>query len=379
MNKAQIIGLSLFLTGTLFSCSSKGDGSVTAVDLGNGNTLTLCDFSLVGDTIDVPLSEWVEDCKLVRFENGDTALFKFWAPAITDNYIGIRQDGGVFKLFNHDGKFLADIGKIGQGPGEYAGSLYGEVIDEQNKSVYLAPFYGSRKLLKYNIDGTYAADIEIGEELNKPKIALNEDGSLSMVHLCFQGRNKIFAARIDKDGKVTTFDAKPDNVINPFDKDGAFVGFNNEIWASNNVSGMSYMPMPKDTLYMLDAQNGVTIPRFALSNKPKGDDVFFIFNELPQKYIATWWGKGTVAIDKATNTSHFIRLKNDSFGGLKAPTNFSNGYFFAMYEPLQLMDEIEKRLSESDCTDQDKKVLNELLESLNENDNNLMFIGKLKK
>lgn len=379
MKKAQTLGFSLLLAGMLYSCSSKGDGSVTTVDTGNGNLLTLCDLNLVGDTIDVPLSEWVEDCKLVRFENNDTALFKFWYPAITDNYIGIRQEGGVFKLFDHSGKFLADIGKMGQGPGEYAGSIYGEVIDEQNKCVYLAPFFGSSKLLKYNIDGTYAADIEVGETMNKPKVALNEDGSLSMVHLCFEGRNKIFAARIEKDGKVTAFEAKPGDMINPLDKDGAFVGFNNEIWASNNVPGMSYMPMPKDTLYMFDAQNGVALPRFALSNTPKGNDVFFIFNELPQKYLATWWGKGTVAVDKATNTSHFIRLKNDLFGGMKAPFNFSSGYYFAMYEPMVLMDRIEERLSESDCTDQDKKILNELLSSLNENDNNLMFIGKLKR
>jgi hypothetical protein len=36
-------------------------------------------------------------------------------------------------------------------------------------------------------------------------------------------------------------------------------------------------------------------------------------------------------------------------------------------------------LEESDCTDADKKVLKELYDSLDEDDNNIMFIGKLKK
>ena len=58
---------------------------------------------------------------------------------------------------------------------------------------------------------------------------------------------------------------------------------------------------------------------------------------------------------------------------------FSNGYIFMMYEPLQLMEQIEKRLEESDCTDADKKVLKELYDSLDENGNNIMFIGRLKK
>ena len=76
---------------------------------------------------------------------------------------------------------------------------------------------------------------------------------------------------------------------------------------------------------------------------------------------------------------HFIKLKNDFVGGLYANTNFSNGYIWMMYEPLQLMEQIEKRLEESDCTDADKKVLKELYDSLDEDDNNIMFIGKLKK
>ena len=43
------------------------------------------------------------------------------------------------------------------------------------------------------------------------------------------------------------------------------------------------------------------------------------------------------------------------------------------------MERIEKRLKESDCTDADKKILKELYDSLDEDDNNIMFIGKLKK
>lgn len=36
-------------------------------------------------------------------------------------------------------------------------------------------------------------------------------------------------------------------------------------------------------------------------------------------------------------------------------------------------------MAASDCTDKDKELLKGLLESLDENDNNVMFIGKLKK
>lgn len=364
---------------TLAACtfSTKSDGTIT-VTKHNGTELTLCDFSKVKDTIDIPLSEWVEDCQIVRFENTDTAFFKFWWPAITNHYIGIRQGGGgVFKLFDHQGKYLHDIGTVGQGPGEYSGSLYSEIIDENNQCIYLAPFFGSDKLLKYNMDGTFASDIAVGEILNKPKLALNPDGSLSLVHLCFQGRNEMMAAHIAKDGTVTAYKPTPEQITNPLDKDGNFVGFNNEIWSFNNVEGLKFMSMPTDTLYNYNPEKNRLEARFVLSNPPK-KDTFLIFNELPGKFLATVWGTGTIVADKNTQQSHYVRLKNDFFGGIDTPLNFTNGWFFAMYEPMVLMENIKKRLTETSCTDKDKELLDKLLESLNENDNNVMFIGKLK-
>lgn len=379
--KKHIITIAVFLTViTLGACtsSSKNDGTISTIKQ-DGTELTLCDFNKVKDTLDIPLSEWVEDCQIVRFENTDTALFKFWWPAISEHYIGIRQEGGVFKLFNHQGKFLCDIGTVGQGPGEYSGSLYSEAIDENNKCIYLAPFFGSNKLLKYHIDGSFDADIEVGEVLNKPRIALNPDGSLSLVHLCFQGRNEMIAAHITKDGTVTTLKPTAEQAINPLDKNGNFVGFNNEIWSYNNVEGLKFMPMPTDTLYNYNPESNRLEARFALSNAPKGKDIFFIYNELPGKFLATLWGTGTIVVDMKNQQSRYVKLKNDFFGGMDAPMNFTNGWFFAMYEPMVLMEKIEKRLAETSCTNKDKEVLNKLLESLNENDNNVMFMGKLKK
>ncbi|WP_455672014.1 6-bladed beta-propeller [Phocaeicola sp.] len=370
----------LLAAGAFAACTSsvKSDGTISTVEQ-NGNTLTLCDFSKVKDTLDIPLSEWVEDCQVVRFEDADTALFKFWWPAITDNYIGIRQQGGAFKLFDHQGKFLCDIGTVGQGPGEYSGSLYSEAIDEKNRCIYLAPFFGSTKILKYNMDGTFASDIDLGEQLNKPKLGLHPDGGLSVVHLCFEGRSEMMAAHIAKDGTVTKYMPAAGQAVNPRDKNGNFVGFNNEIWSYANVEGLKFMSMPIDTLYNYNAGANRLEARFALSNPPVGDDVFLIYDELPGKFLATVWGTGTIAVDTKKQNSHYVKLVNDFFGGLPAPMNFTNGWFFAMYEPMVLMERIEKRLADASCSEKDKEVLNKLLASLDEDDNNVMFIGKLKQ
>lgn len=360
---------------SMFTACSSPDGTLT-MENRDGHTLTICDISKVKDTLDIPLSEWVEDFQIVRFENKDTAFFKMWWPAITEQHIGIRASGGAFKLFDRQGKYLFDVGNVGQGPGEY-NSLYGEIIDENAKCIYLGPFYGSNKIFKYNIaDGKYIDGIDMGERLNKPRLALNEDGSLSVLHLCFTGRSQMLAAHIAKDGTITKYLPKPSECVNPIDNEGYFVGFNQEIWGYNNVSEPSFAFSHIDSLYHYDWKNNRLEAYFTTINAPK--DAYKVYEELPGKYLANIYGTGTLVADLKTKSSYFVKLKNDFVGGIKAPTNFTNGYFFAMYEPLQLMDRIEERLAQSDCTEKDKKVLNELLDTLNENDNNIMFIAKLK-
>ena len=52
------------------------DGSLSTVET-SGNKLTVCDFAAIKDTIEVPLSEFVEDCRIIRFDNADDVLYIF--------------------------------------------------------------------------------------------------------------------------------------------------------------------------------------------------------------------------------------------------------------------------------------------------------------
>ena len=66
--------LLLFVVACMFAgCeqqpSTLSDGSVTIDSCG----LVSCDFDMVKDTITIPLSEWVDEFRIVRFENKDTA------------------------------------------------------------------------------------------------------------------------------------------------------------------------------------------------------------------------------------------------------------------------------------------------------------------
>ena len=105
-----------------------------------------------------------------------------------------------------------------------------------------------------------------------------------------------------------------------------------------------------------------------------------IYNEIPGYYLtAILWGKGVIAVNKEKQTSNYARLINDFFGHMEAPMfNFSNGWFYQMFESGQLITQIEKRLAESNCSEKDRKQLKELLDTIDEEDNNILFMGKLK-
>ena len=353
----------------------QSDGSIT---IENDGVVT-CDFDQVGKERTILLSEWVDDFQIVRFEDNDDAIFKMWWPLITDNYIGIRQrDGGAFKLFDRQGKLLCDVGGVGGGPGEYK-NLYSEAIDEKNGWIYLAPFAWSDHLLKYDLEGKYIGKVEVGENLNKPKIQMLPDGYLALAHMYFHdNKSTIMAATISLKGEVTKCPDVPQHLHITF-RNQSFPGFSHEVWHYGCTDDLKFAYTISDTLYTYDHKANRLKADFVMKNYRKTDDIYCIYFPLPGKYVTYVRGKGHILTDPQTQQSHFIKLKNDFVGGLKVKTNFSNGYIFMMYEPLQLMEQIEKRLEESDCTDADKKVLKELYDSLDENDNNIMFIGKLKK
>jgi hypothetical protein len=373
----RLYALALVATCMLGGCKQKPNkqsyGNIVTDDI------VVCDFDQVKDEMTIPLSEWVEDFQMVRFENNDTAIFQMWWPLITDNYIGIRQrNGGVFKLFNRQGKFLCDVGGIGGGPGEYK-SLYSEAIDEKNGWIYLASFAWKEYLLKYDMKGKYLGKVQVGENLNKPKIQLLPDGNLALTQLYFHdSKSTMMAATINPQGEVTPCPDVPQHLQIAL-KNEHSGGFNHEIWHYGNTDEMKFAYTVSDTVYAYDHKANRLKADFVMKNHRKTDDIYCTYIPLAGKYITWVKNKGNIVTDLKTKESHFFKLKNDFVGGLSIGNQTSNGYIWAMYEPLQLMERIEKRLEESDCTDADRKVLKELYDSLDENDNNIMFIGKLKK
>ena len=173
----------LFFVALIFSaysCSPKSDDSVSEVIV-NSNKVYVSALDNINSTvITLPLSKLMEECALVQLETGDDIMVNPTFTTITDNYIGIRQSRKPFMLFDRTGKYLRNVGSMGEGPGEYSQTLYDVIIDEKNGFIYFSLFMGD-KIFVYTTSGEFTKYINLSKRMFNSKIFLYNN-SLTVIH-----------------------------------------------------------------------------------------------------------------------------------------------------------------------------------------------------
>ena len=352
-----------------------------------------CDQKLLADTVRIPLSFFTEEMELVKLDNRDEALVGQTGVTVSDNYIlvyGSRQN--PFKLFDRKGKFLTNIGAIGQGPGEYQ-MVYDAKLDEANNRIYILSWNASQ-LLVYDLQGNVLDPIPLC--LRCPKAKFNVDlsgGKVSVVLLPFKGYPAV-AWTQDLEGKRIDF-IEPGHLEAPQD-------FSNEVTAGFNIPGvfdvniLCIMPTRVDSLYRYASDKNRLIPTFTLNFANTDKIPWHGYGEYPHHFVGNFseppvevspgsWTNGQTfhyIVDKETGKGSFFTLYNDYFGNLEIgyPSSaFFNGYYTRNIEPGNLMTDIENALKNQDITAEMRKKLTDLQASIDENDNNYVMIAQLKR
>ena len=236
--KTKIIYIAILLLA--YSCSPKGDGTVSTVEVNGSEMLVVSFKDIKPDTISIPLSSLVENCSLVQLETKDEAFFNPWFTTVTEKYIGVRDFGiRPYKLFDHSGKFLCDIGSIGQGPGEYSLTLYDDVIDEKNELIYLTLVYGNQ-IYVYNTSGEFVKYIVSPQRLQKPKIFLS-DNILTVVHMPMKNEYASNLPENAADAIVIQFDVNTGQILKELAPSDSFIvpDFDSEIFNTRNLQGIN--------------------------------------------------------------------------------------------------------------------------------------------
>lgn len=385
--------IAIFLFG---ACSGNKTSSGKSLDdcpivaiqemIGNDNVTTL-HLDRVKDTLDLPVSQLLEDFRIVRLDNRDEALIKREFVSAYDNYIctgGTSQE--PCRLFDKTGHFLCQIGANGQGPGEYW-AVYDDYVDEANNRIYLMP-WNAKSVLVYDLEGQYLSDIPLPILTPKGVFAIDTRKQLLTVGLL--PINEIEGAPI-----VWQQDFKG-NILHMVEAAPySFKGdYSSEVSSYGNISGifdfsiLSWEPMA-DTLYYFIPEENRLAPVMTLQ-QPE-EKISHDYMELPNHYIVdlpngsskSQYGTRTcVIVDKKTQKGAYFRILNDLIGNVpieKSIFHFKNGYFAYTMDPGNLLDNIEAALSRPDRLSEEQSTqLKSLQNSVNANDNNYLFIGKIK-
>lgn len=349
----------------------------------DSSKLLVVDEADVTETRDLKLSEVADDFRIVRFDNRDEAFFKPGLPAFSENYIAAGKD--PVKLFTRDGKYISDVGSIGNGPGEYNIGVYDVLIDEEADRIYIMDFIKS--INSYDLKGNFIAKIPFPYNINKGKLFKNPDGTMSVVQLCFkEDKYPFVAANFNpamNPGDTIRYVFAPQLSCNKIIQ-GEVLGFENEVWSYRCDGENTFHTTFNDTLYSYNNCTDAVEARFVLDMKPeRKDGGYFVYQPTSTFIFANIVGgtnRGTILVDKQKLQAFRLGKRiNDYFFDLdNLAWNFHDGYIYSMYEPLGLSDRLQKAIDEGEVPDEHLAPLQEFMSTLHENDNNIMLITTLR-
>lgn len=351
-----------------------------------------CDLKALKDTVNFPLSQLTEELQIVKLDNRDEALIGGWVrTTFGEKYILVSNNKQTpYKLFDRSGKFIATIGSYGQGPNEYL-NTYAEQLDEANNRIYILPWQ-SNKILVFDLKGNALDPIPLCLRVPKGKFRVDTAKSeVTVTVLPFPNWPAVVWTQ-DLKGKRKNFVA-PGSLSMPQD-------FSNEVLMGNNTSAydvmlLKIMPKPSvDTLYHYNAAKNKLEGRFTVKYPSNDNLPWHGYYEIPNHFIGdvsfpvqvdeNTFSSSKPAyyiVNKKTLHGNYVRLYNDF---LTTPSStiypsFSNGYYVTNMEPLALKEMLEKEVNKKGLAADRKKKVQDLIKSLNENDNNIVLFAKLRK
>ena len=393
--KATVIFHFLVVYASVFTnCSQSGSSQIikdipTVAE--NVNGLIVCDKSLLKETITIPLSFFIDgELQIVKLDDSDEALVKNNAAIISDNYILVQGEMQMpSKLFNKKtGKFISNIGSIGQGPNEYR-AIYDQQIDESNNRIYLLP-WDEKKILVYDLKGNALEPIPLCHKVPKGGFKVNtKAGTVTVATLPFENAQAVVWMQT-LDGTMLNYIAPRHLALRP--------NFSNEVVMYKDNDFFDFFVfsiVPRvDTLYRYDFTINELIPLFTCNFDELNDFHFyaesskFFFGDLSEpKPVSpnrtSSQNRRSYFVDKQTLKGSYFILENDFLGNfeIEKPIFKLNGdYYVYNADPGDLHDKLEEQLnSNKNFTPEMREKLINLKNSITDNDNNYIFYAKYKK
>jgi hypothetical protein len=331
------------------------------------------------------LSDIAESVEYIPLETHKQSIIGDRAGAtLTDDYIFIGQYGAVLQ-FDKNGKFVRQINKVGQGPGECFARC--SAFDEKNQLIYLYNNFTERIMI-YGYDGKFKRSFKDSSEGGfADGMICDEKGNLLLSYNISIGMKYNYVV-VDPNGKIIYKDlhykdeTKKERIkyvliiegykaIYPFDETLFYykIKFSNQLLSDTVFRIMSdYKSIPSHI---------ITIPetKHSIGRVMESSRYFYVFHSISNDNFLSLYDK---QIGKLISNAEWTIINNID-GGPDIEISDHNGgrYAWQLVQPFKL----REKLIESKTNvlyPEKQKALKELVNRLDDEDNPVLMIVKLK-
>lgn len=393
----------LLIILTTLSCSNQNSSNadisfldvcdvVAAKEIVDGDTVIVCDYKKVKQRKNAPLDELLTGFNVLKMDNeNDEGLIgrRLTGHIIGEKYIAVFSYSFMpLKLYNKQGDFIRNIGKIGQGPGEY-GVINNVYMDEKADRIYILAF-DTDKILVYDFKGNILSPIRLAERVNYGNSMIVNTEKQELIVTKSPWIGSIHSVWIqDFEGNVIQGVKQSDYFSEDIRTSESSITrlqtSNIEFFLLNSYNTDQY-------LYHYNILENRLVPKFRMKNMEEYS--IFVY-ELPHHFVVevatSTGGQGDyvtpkLIIDKQT-------LKGCFFDGFITPMGvvldqydilFNARYgYFGLVDFGSYIDEKIQKVDKEILSSKSKKELEKLQQFINETDSDddcsLLFYGKFKQ
>lgn len=385
------------------SCNSEktvtwGNCNVVATTVvENTDTLVVCNVKDIKDKITIKISDIVENYQLVKLENLTKEMMISPTCNIypSENHLIIVDQNRVFS-FDINGRFVRNIGDIGNGPKDIVPGIIRLQIDEVANRVYITDNNMSR-IQVYNLsDGEYVGKIPLPHRAIDPTFIVNtQDSLLLMAHVPMLEDVPSAVWLQDFDGNILQ-KVDANNFTNP--KGFWYLGFDAFYLTKRNENEILLHilcnPAKNDTLYSYTMKDNIIHPLFVVNFTGNVPDHWIY--KAANSYMVTINGSTVgnassnfhngpqerILVDKKTLKGAYVDIVLDNHGNI--PITKCRFYMWGEYLTLALSPEwvaeqCENVLRNSEFLSSEEIVrLRDICDNITGEDNIFVLYGKIK-
>ena len=395
--------LSFLFILMLSSCSQPSDEAVEYVDV-DGQKVPKIFPEMIKDETEVKFTDWFEDIRLIKLESTEGSLMRYvMRTYVGEEYIIVASPYEGIMIFDSEGKFIRPIAPMGKGPCELNPNDPNRniFVDEKNNKLYVTELQMNSKNVKcFDIETQECSTIPLvykGNELGIRDIIVLQDSLMYCTTMHFasaKSDNPIFCQTT---GGEFLWEIKKTHPLGLHDGSIRLVG--DKMWFNYNFAG--------DTIYQLD--NNELIPKAILSSerersyfvKEPGSIYIGMYPITENLFLGSWATIERVEFDERSQrereqmsdrqgfvfnietgqAQNYGKIKNDYLGcdeGFYLQFHH-NGMGVANYQAVDLITMADSVSKLPNISKELKSRLDNILETVDENDNPYLLVGKLKK